>query len=384
MERPRRLTAGFVKAIETPGRYGDGRGGFGLSLLVKTSSAGVAKSWSQRLRIDGEVFNVGLGPYPVVTLSRARDKALANLRTVEEGGDPRKKGPTMPTFRDCLELTIETNRPNWKSPRTEKYMREVMRNHVLPYIGRRPVNRIGATDILDFLRPLALVKPQVARRAKIGLSMTFKWAIAQGLRTGNPADQNISSALPKLSPKNHHGALPFSEVAGAISSVRQTGAGAATKLAFEFLVLTAARSCEIREATWGEIDREAATWSIPAARMKSSRDHRVPLSAPALAVLDAARALSDGNGLVFPSPRGKPLTDATLSKLLRENEIGAVPHGFRSSFRDWCAHANIDRQVAEASLAHSVGNATETAYLRSDMFELRRAAMVAWGEFLSK
>ena len=147
--------------------------------------------------------------------------------------------------------------------------------------------------------------------------------------------------------------------------------------------MTAARSGEVRNADWKEIDLDARTWTVPASRMKAGREHRVPLSEGALDVLEAARSLSEGEGLIFPSLRGKAMTDSTMSKALRENKVEANPHGFRSSFRDWCAEQNIDRQVAESALAHAVGNATEAAYLRSDMFGLRRAAMDGWAAYLT-
>ena len=384
MQRPKRLSAVFVKTVNTPGRYGDGRGGFGLSLLVKESSTGrFAKSWSQRLRINRQPFNVGLGGYPIVTLARARELALENARAVEAGGDPRVKPETVPTFSECVDRAVDVMRPNWKHPRTEQQLRFFLTKHALPHIGRKAIDQITPGDVLEFLAPLAISTPASARKTKAALRQVFQWSIAQGLRQGNPADANISPALPRLTAKEHHRALPFGEVGRALETVRNTGAWTGTKLAFEFLVLTAARSGEIRLAEWSEIDLQAATWTIPAARMKSGRDHRVPLSAGAMAVLDAARGLSDG-GLVFPSINGKPLTDSTISKLLRENGIAAVPHGFRSSFRDWCAESNIDRQVAESALAHSVGDATEAAYLRSDVLALRRAAMDAWGGFLTK
>ena len=177
--------------------------------------------------------------------------------------------------------------------------------------------------------------------------------------------------------------LLFCEVAGAVKTIRESTGLPSTRLAFEFLVLTAARSGEVRLAEWREIDLDGAVWTIPAARMKAGREHRIPLSAAALAALEEARNLADSSGLVFPSQRGKPMTDSTISKMVRENGIQAVPHGFRSSFRDWCAEHNIDRQVAESALAHVVGNATEAAYLRSEMFELRRRAMVDWGAYVS-
>ena len=168
-----------------------------------------------------------------------------------------------------------------------------MGEYVLPRIGRRPIDGITPADVLEFLAPVALEKPAIAKKTKMGLSQTFKWAIAQGLRADNPADQNISSGLPKLSTREHHRALPFGEVAGAVRTVRESGAWAGTKLAFEFLVLTAARSGEVRLSDWREIDLDGALWVIPAERMKSDREHRIPLSGPALAILERARELSE-------------------------------------------------------------------------------------------
>ena len=334
--------------------------------------------------INGVAFNIGLGSFPGVTLSEARKRALANLRVVEGGGYPRRKPQTTPAFEESLEQTIEVLRPSWRNAKTEKNLRALMGEYVLPVIGRKPVEGITTADVLGFLAPIALNKPATAKKIKMGLSQTFKWATAQGLRSDNPADQNIAAAMPKLSTKEHHRGLPPREVGRAVQTLRDSSAWLGTKLAFEFLVLTASRSGEARLAEWSEIDLEAALWTIPAERMKSGREHRIPLSAAALAVLEAARQLSDGMGMVFPSSTGRALSDNTLSKLLRENGIAAVPNGFRCSFRDWCAEQNIDRQVAESALAHTVGDATESAYLRSDVLALRRAAMESWSVFLTK
>ena len=386
MNKPTRLSANFVKTVHAPGYYGDGRGGFGLSLLVREMAAGrLSKSWTQRLRIDGQPFMLGLGTYPIVGLGRARDKALENARIVETGGDPRKaKGERPLTFADAMDLTIDVLRPNWKQGgKAEAQMRYLLTEYAFPHIGKSRIDAITPSEILEFLTPLAISKPSTGVKLKARLNQVFQWAIAQGIRADNPADRNINLALPKANTsREHHKALPFSEVAAAVQTIQQSGAWLGTKLAFRFLVLTAGRSNEIRLAEWSEIDLDAATWTIPTARMKSGREHRVPLATAALEVLDAAQELSDGTGLVFPSSRGRALTDSTISKLLRENGVRAVPHGFRSSFRDWCAEANVDRQTAEAALAHAVGNATEAAYLRSDMFDLRRAAMDAWAEYL--
>ena len=206
-----------------------------------------------------------------------------------------------------------------------------------------------------------------------------------GHRNDNPAGDAIGAALPKNSgPAKHYRALPQSEVADAIAKVRDSGAGIATKLAIEFLILTAARSGEVRLAEWGEIDLDTATWTVSPERMKTKRAHRVPLSDRALAILTEADDFADASGLVFSSPRGKPLSDATLSKLIRELGIDAVPHGFRSSFRDWVSECtNTPREVAEAALAHVVRSQVEAAYARSDLFDKRRKLMDQWAAYLS-
>ena len=386
MQRPRSLSAAFVKTVKDPGRYGDGRGGHGLNLLLKptTTTGRLSKSWSQRLRIQGRPCNIGLGSYPIVTLGRARERALSNARVVAEGGDPRRKPQATPTFEEAIEKTIGVLRPGWRNVKTESLLRRSLSKYVLPTLGKLPIDSITPADVIAVLGPLGLSKPALARKVKQGLSSTFKWAIAQGLRRDNPADTNILPALPKMGTAEHHKALPHAEVGAALQVVRRSGAWQGTKRAFEFLVLTSTRSGEARLMMWNEVDLDTATWTIPASRTKSGRDHRVPLGKRAMEVLKEADALRDGTGLVFPSSTGRALSDNTLSKLLRENGIPAVPHGFRSSFRDWCAEENTPREVAESCLGHVVGNATEAAYLRSDLLELRRATMELWGQRLTR
>ena len=184
--------------------------------------------------------------------------------------------------------------------------------------------------------------------------------------------------------KNHHRALPHAEVSAAIEAVRGSGAGMSVKLAFEFLILTAVRSGEVRLATWDEIDAEEATWTVPASRMKAGIEHRVPLCDRALAILKEARAIADASGLIFPGTRtGKPLSDMTLSKLMRDLGLDGVPHGFRSSFRDWASElTHTPRDVMEAALAHTVRNKVEAAYNRTDLFERRRTLMDQWAAYL--
>ena len=233
--------------------------------------------------------------------------------------------------------------------------------------------------------PIWSTKHETARRVRQRIGTVMKWAVAQGYRADNPAGDAIGAALPKNSAiRKHQRALPYGEVVAAVEAVRASGAGITAKLAFEYLVLTACRSGEVRLARWEEFDLGAAEWLIPGERMKTKRPHRVPLSGRALEILCEARPLSGGTGLVFPSPRGKALSDNTLSKLLRDLGIQAVPHGFRSSFRDWASECtNAPRSVMEAALAHVNPNRVEAAYARSDLFERRRALMESWAAYLA-
>ena len=385
MNHPTRLSATFVKTVNRPGRYGDGRGGFGLSLLVKPTSTGrLSKTWSQRVRINGETSNIGLGAYPVVALAEARAAALANQRAVVQGRDPRHRSADIPTFEQAVEKVIAIHEPNWRAgARSAEIWRSSLKTYAIPRLGRKPVNKITTSDVLAVLVPIWNTKRESARRVRQRIGAIMKWAVAEGHRDDNPAGDAIGAALPKGgTQREHQRALPHAEVGAALRKVRESNAWPATKLAFEFLVLTASRSGEVRGARWDEI--ESDTWIVPGDRMKAGRPHRVPLSRQALKVLDEARDLTDGSGLVFPSVRGKVLADMTISKLIRELRVPAVPHGFRSSFRDWCGESGIAREVAEMCLAHTVGNEVERAYARSDLFKRRRAVMEQWADYVEE
>ncbi|MDE0133066.1 MAG: site-specific integrase [bacterium] len=244
------------------------------------------------------------------------------------------------------------------------------------------VNQITGADVMACLAPIWNRKEETARRVLQRVSAVMRWAVAQGFRVDNPADRRIKAALGSNSAKaQHFKALHHSEVAQAIATIRATNAWKCTILCFEFLTLCAVRSGEARLATWDEIDLATATWTIPGTRTKTSKPHRVPLSRPALAVLDEVREHSGGVGLIFPTPRGKPMSNATMSKLCKENNIGCVPHGMRSSFRDWCGETGVSRELAEAALAHTV-KGVEGAYARSDLLERRRELMERWGRYI--
>ncbi len=385
MKRPKVLSAAFVRSVTRSGRYGDGAGGFGLSLLVKPMANGrLSKTWSQRLRINGRPVNVGLGSYPVTTLAEARSKALANRRAVEQGRHPRGGG--VPTFEAATETVIALHGPSWKSgSKTEAQWRSTFAEYVFPRIGRKRVDEVTAADVLLFLTPLALEKPETARKLRARLGLVFKWAMGQGLRGDNPAGESITGALPRNGSRAvHHRALPHEQVGDAIRKVRASDAYKATVLCFEFLTLTATRSAEARLAAWDEVDRDNLVWTVPPPRMKSGKPHAVPLTSATLRVLDEAAELSDGSGLVFPSVTGKPLSDSTISKLCRENAIGCVPHGMRSSFRSWAADTGQPAEVAEECLAHVNPNKVESAYQRSTMLERRSELMAAWATYIEE
>ena len=384
MERPKTLSATFVRTVSQPGRYGDGRGSCGLYLRVRLTTNGrIGRSWGQRLRIGSQLTNLGLGSYPAVSLALARTRAVENAQLVSEGGDPRIPHTTIPTFEDALETVIGIHSESWKeSSKTAKLWRTSLENYAIPQLRGKLVSEITTADVLACLLPIWAGKRETAMKVRRRIRAVMQWAIPQGYRDDNPAGDAIDGALPKSGQRvQHQKALPHSEVTNALDRIRTTNAWPATKLAFQLLTLTATRSNEVRQAAWTEIDLDGAMWTIPSDRMKGGSEHRIPLSRQAVEVLRQALDLSDGSGLVFPSPRGKALTDSTISKLVRESKIGCVPHGMRSSFRDWCGETGVSREVAEACLAHVVGNATEQAYNRSDLYQRRTVVMQSWADY---
>ena len=384
--RPRRrlhrLSARFVQTAP-PGFYADG--GDGLNLRVDPSGA---RRWVQRLVIRGRPRTLGLGSARLVALADARAVALANRKVARAGGDPlaeKRRTSGMPTFEEAAGHVLALHRPGWRNAKHAAQWATTLRAYVYPHMGAMPVCDVTTADVLHILTPMWHATPETARRVRQRIGAVMKWAVAKGYRADNPAGDAIAQALPRHTGETQHRrALPHGEVAEAIQRVQASKASASVKWAFEFLVVTATRSGEVRLATWDEIDRDAATWTVPASRMKAKRDHRVPLCERALAILYEARQVNTCINLIFPSQRGKPLSDMTLSKLIKELGIAAVPHGFRSSFRDWASErTSHPREVIEAALAHSVRNQVEAAYARSDLFERRRRLMNDWAAYLS-
>ena len=354
-------------------------------MILRVKPSGY-KQWIQRLFIHGKRRELGLGSTRLVTLAQARETAIANRRLARSGGNPlASRRHSVPTFEQAAAKVFAMYRPNWKSAHHAAQWKASLRGYVYPKLGRMRVDGVRTADVMAVLLPMWNSKPATARRVRQRISTVMKWAIAQGYRMDNPAGEALGAALPKQGGiQRHFKALPHGEVAEAIRTVRQSGADESVKLGFEFLVLTACRSGEMRGARWEEIDVEAGVWTVPPERMKHGREHRVPLSPGAREILAEARRIDRSSDLVFPSPVGGVLPDRDLSTLLRELGISAVPHGFRSSFRDWAGEqTDAPHAVMEAALSHVIRNQVEAAYARSDLFERRRRLMDDWAGYLA-
>lgn len=384
--RGKSLTAAFVRTVSEPGKYHDGAG-TGLYLRVETNGS---RFWIQRTVINGRRREIGLGSPPVVTLAEAREQALENKRLIRVGRDPlaeKRRTRSVLTFEQAARKTHVELSPTWKNQKDRDAFLNTLTTYVFPHFGEIPLPDVTSTDVRRAILAAREKVPSVARKLTYRVSAVFKWGIAEGMCTSNPAVAD-ALALPKVERKpKHRKALPYADVSSCIRAVNASGAWLGTKLSFEFLVLTASRSGEVRNARWNEIRIEengSAAWEIPAERMKMKRPHRVPLSGRAVVVLNEAEALKDEHGLVFPSLTGKVLSDMTLSKLVKELGFNADVHGFRTSFRTWVQEqTDFPREIAETALAHKVGDAAEQAYARSDVFEKRRLMMQDWADYLA-
>ena len=350
---------------------------------------GGTRSWIQRLVVRGRRRELGLGSLALVPLAEAREKALANRKLARQGGDPlaeKRRTEGIPTFAEAASRVLEQKRDGWRGRRHHREWMSSLKRFAFPRIGRMPVSEVTSADVLEILTPIWHRKASSARRVRQRLRAVLECAVAMEFRIDNPCDRIGPVLGLQHDVTEHMRALPHWEVAGAIRTVRAATALSAAKLAFEFLVLTAARWGEVRWAEWEEIDRDAGVWTVPARRMKANRQHRVPLCGRALEILEAVQAPDEGTGpVVFTRGQGKPLNDKQLRWLVREQGIAAVPHGFRSSFRDWAAEeTDHPREVIEAALAHVVRNRVEAAYARSDLFERRRILMNDWSRYLAQ
>jgi len=361
----------------------------GLHLQVRGGSS----AWVLRATVGTRRRDIGLGGYPDVTLAQARDRARAARAQIDNGVDPveakraaRATLVTAPTFDWCAAQTIAAKRPEWKNAKHADQWANTLETYASPVIGALPVDAVQLPHVIDVLSPLWTSKTETATRLRARLEAVLAWATVSGYRRGdNPArwKGNLDAVLPKprkVAKVQHHRALPADGLHGFMSKLRQREGMAARAL--EFLVLTATRSGEVRGATWAEVDLDARVWTVPAERMKAGKEHRVPLSDAALALLTSLQRMA-GTDLVFPSPSGRMLSDMALSAVMRRMDVDAVPHGFRSTFRDWASErTNYPRDVAEMALAHAIGNKVEAAYRRGDLFAKRTHMMADWAKFV--
>jgi integrase len=340
---------------------------------------------------------MGLGSAELVSLADAREKALAARKLLLNGVDPieEKKAARASaaleaakgmTFESCAEAYIEAHKAEWRNAKHANQWGSTLKAYVYPIFGDLPVSRIDVGLVMKALEPIWTAKTETANRLRGRIEAVLDWATVRGYRQGdNPARWrgHLDSLLPrraKVQKVEHHAALPYAEVGAFMEALRQQEGLSA--LALEFLILTATRTSETIGATWSEFDLDAATWTIPAKRIKAGKEHRVPLSPAALAIVKRMCELRSGE-FVFPGgKRGRPLSNMALLKLLeRMGRDDLTAHGFRSTFRDWAAErTNFPREVAEMALAHAVGDKVEAAYRRGDLFQKRRHLMEAWAK----
>lgn len=390
--RVEKLTALAVSKMTKPGYYGDGAG-----LWLQVSATG-SKSWIFRFTLAGKQREMGLGPVHTVTLADARAKAKECRLILLDGKDPLDlrqasklaealERAKMMTFDQCAAAYIAAHRSGWKNSKHASQWENTLATYASPVIGNMPVALVDTALVVKVLSPIWQAKTETATRLRGRIESVLDWATVSKYRQGdNPARwrghlDNLLADPGRSKRTEHHPALPWQEVGAFMAALRKQE-GIAAK-AVELAILTACRSGEARLATWAEFDLDAALWVIPAERMKAKREHRVPLSTAALSLL---RSLPNKEGLVFPGMKpGKPLSDMSLTAVLRRMDRGDITvHGFRSTFRDWCAESvanSFPREVCEHALAHSLPDKVEAAYRRGDLIEKRTLLMQAWANY---
>lgn len=378
------LTALKVKAAKAPGRYQDGGG---LMLVVKSKGA---RSWQLRIQVNGKRRDFGLGSASDVSLADARQKADELRRQYRSGLDPvaikraAKAGAEgIPTFETAARQVHAEHKAGWRNTKHAAQWLSTLEEYAFPYIGQKPVGEIDGHEIRDLLAQIWLSKPETARRVRQRIGTVLDWAHAKGYRAAEAPMRSVSRGLPRQPKRdNHFAALPYEDLPALMAELETTLS--LGRLALRFAILTACRSGEVRGATWAEIDFKQRVWTIPAERMKAGKEHVVPLSEAAVDVLRAAEPFRGRkkDAFIFPGKPGQPLSDMTLTKVLRDMDHAQITvHGFRSSFRDWAAEQTATPgDVVEAALAHTIRNKVEAAYRRTNYLEKRKVLMDAWAK----
>lgn len=388
------LTSIEVKRLTKPGNHPVG----GVSGLLLQVTGNGARTWVLRTTVGNKRRDIGLGSYPGVTLALARDKARETKELIGKGIDPveQKKAiraqliaaqSSALTFDEAADKLHRSKSTEFRNAKHAAQWITTIKTYASPLIGKLPVADVELAHIVKILEPIWQTKTETATRLRGRLEQVLAWATVSGFRKGdNPArwKGHLDAVLPKpskIAKVVHHKALPIDDMSGFMVDLRKRQGMSARAL--EFLILTATRSGDVRGALWSEIDLNSRVWIIPAERMKIQKEHRIPLSDQALALLRNLPRMADTN-LVFPAPRGGVMSDMTMNNVLRRMKVDAVPHGLRSTFRDWCAErTNYHGDVAEMALAHVIKNAVEAAYRRGDLFTKRSRLMQDWADFLN-
>jgi len=390
--KAKELSALEVGRLKTPGHHPIG-GVAGLYLYVNATGA---RSWVLRTMIGGKRRHMGLGGFPDVTMAMAREKARKARVDIDQGIDPigqRKSAASLlraqqaseKTFEQAAEAYIEAHGDTWKNPKHRAQWESTLKTYAYPFMGKLLVRDVGQEHVLKALEPIWKTKNETASRLRGRIETVLDWATARKYRSGeNPArwkghlDQ-LLAAPNRVQKVVHHRALPIAEMPAFMSELR-TREGTAAR-ALEFAILCAARSGEVRGACWSEVDFQTGVWNIPGERMKAGKEHRVPLAESAIRILRSQPHLA-GSDLIFAAARGGQLSDMSLSAVMRRMEVDAVPHGFRSTFRDWAGECtNYPRDLAEQALAHTLESKVEAAYRRGDALEKRREMMKDWAKY---
>jgi integrase len=390
----RELSALEVGRLKAPGLHPVG-GVPGLALQVTPTGA---RSWILRATVGTKRRDMGLGQFPGVTLALAREKARSAREQIEQGTDPilrrqqaqsllRAQQASAVTFEQAARSYIEAKSPEWKNAKHAAQWGATLETYAFPVMGKMHVSDIQQAHVLAVLEPIWSSKTETATRVRGRIELVLDWARVRGYRSGeNPARwrghlDKLLAAPKKITKVQHHPAVPVKQVSQFYAKLcERTGTGAR---ALEFALLTAARSGEVRGATWDEIDLDAKLWTVPDKRMKAGKLHRVPLSTAVIKLLKSLPRV-EGSDLLFPAARGGQLSDMSLTAVMRRMGLEYVPHGLRSTFRDWVAECtNHPRELAEKALAHTLTNDVEAAYHRSDVLEKRRAMMQDWAKFVA-
>jgi len=368
-----KLTAQTVRSAKKPGKLHDGGG---LFLLVQPSGS---KSWVLRTVVQGKRRDIGLGGFPLVSLAQARATALEYRRVARSGGDPTATETRAPSFQTAADRVLAIRAGKWRPGSTsEADWRASLENYVIPVFGSKGVDAIDSSDVLAAVSPIWHQRPVAAKRVLQRIGVVLRWAEAAGHRDTDPTPAVRTALGDNTKRPQHLAAIPHAQVGAAIAKVRGSNVHPSLRLAFEFAVLTACRSGEVRGACRAEIGLDDALWEIPETRTKAGRQHAVPLTPRAIAILAEARRHHPQSELIFPREDGRELAAWELSRLAANLELGGTLHGFRTSFRTWAAEIGAAREVAEAALGHQIPNAAERAYQRSGLLELRRSLMEKW------